>query len=703
MINASHKPGASITPGFIWATLRRWWRWVTPIGIVLATGVGAFLYFSFTPTYKASSYLQIYNNRYVVYRSRSGTTSAKNHIAVLKSPMVIAPVVAQKEIASLPVFKDIEDPVSWLGSRIRIRATGDEYYSIEFVAEVPSHAQKIVEAVAGSFANLRDSVDREESEELIRFLSDRREIHKREVTRMQEVVRGLSQAAGASRAKASETPMDQAESELRTKLIDAIVEREVLQAQLAVGEALRSRVDESKGAELTDEKLDQQVNAIEGVAAMRKLIADKKKLLEETQAVVKGGANSPKVAQLSAEVTQAETDFEALRVKLKDTMKSENAARSQKAIAEMRGGMERADYMVQFLEKRLEAETKVAQQQRGEMTDLEFAQNDLAKARDVFERIDQRILQLQTERGLDNVKLLPDVAGAPTMVERFPYMAIVKFATPAFLLPFVLAVLWEIVARRVNSRQELEQITSLSVIGEIPSLTFRRSGRGYQRALGPYQESIDSLRTQLVLSDSLSSKQVLAVTSAVSGEGKTSVSAQLALSLCRSTNAKVLLIDGDLRCPDIHRVFDLGLAPGLADVLGGTCELDDALACDENSGLHILTAGRLGSTPLRLFSGPKFQQLIDQLRQRYRYLIIDTPPVLSASEALEMAKIADCCLMSTMRDKTRTDRLRIAHERLVSAGARPTGIVLNGVSRMQYAYRYGRYDYYADGQGDSVA
>ncbi len=127
--------------------------------------------------------------------------------------------------------------------------------------------------------------------------------------------------------------------------------------------------------------------------------------------------------------------------------------------------------------------------------------------------------------------------------------------------------------------------------------------------------------------------RVLAITSAVNHEGKTSVATQLALSLARATGKKTLLVDGDMRSPDVHKVFGISMTPGLAEVLSEECTLDDAIVTTHNAHVHLLPAGRLNTNPHRLLGNGAWKSLLDKVPDSYGYVIIDTPPVLAASEA----------------------------------------------------------------------
>jgi polysaccharide biosynthesis transport protein len=148
-------------------------------------------------------------------------------------------------------------------------------------------------------------------------------------------------------------------------------------------------------------------------------------------------------------------------------------------------------------------------------------------------------------------------------------------------------------------------------------------------------------------------------------------------------------VDGDMRAPKIHRVFDLENQLGLADVLAGRCTLDEAIVTDCDDLLHVLPAGRLQGSPHKLVANGTLQPLMDVLRQRYRHVVFDTPPVLATGESLVIAAAADATLVCTRRDISREDQVRKACRRLEEAGANVVGGVFSGMPLRRYAYRYG--------------
>ena len=288
-------------------------------------------------------------------------------------------------------------------------------------------------------------------------------------------------------------------------------------------------------------------------------------------------------------------------------------------------------------------------------------------------------------------------------VVKYPIVELSASLAGSLLLPFAFAFLWENSVRRISSVEQLESKTNLGVIGEISRLPAKRINqtKSTGQELGLFEESIDSLRTSLLLSEEGQDLQVLAVCSAVSGEGKTSVASQLAVSIARATGQPVLLVDGDMRAPDIHQIFEVPLAPGLCDVLDEEISLEEAINRSWSEHVHLLPAGELKKSPHKLLGTSTFSKLIEEARLWYRYVVIDTPPVLAASESLVVARAADGTIVCAMRDFSRETHVQLAQSRLSATGADTIGTVLNGVPVRSYSSRYGSYGHYGYANSDS--
>jgi capsular exopolysaccharide synthesis family protein len=319
--------------------------------------------------------------------------------------------------------------------------------------------------------------------------------------------------------------------------------------------------------------------------------------------------------------------------------------------------------------------------------ELAFLQGDLSREEEVFERIASRLMALRTEqRAPERVNRLQsaEVPTAPVVSVATLYKKMGLACFGSFLLPFALAVLRERLLQRVGDVRQLREDLHLPVVGQIAQLPLRAhslqqtASRRAREDLQLFQESVDALRVCLMTSESLQDMRVLAVTSAANNEGKTSVAVQLAVSIAGACGEKTLLIDGDLRSPDVHRVLGVAGRPGLAELLAHECRIED---------------GAIQNWSNRLLGNGAFGELLEELRRRYRYIVIDTPPVLAASEAVILARAADACLLCAMRDVSRVEQVREVGSRLAVAGAEPVGIVLSGIPSRQYGYYYGRYSY----------
>jgi succinoglycan biosynthesis transport protein ExoP len=448
--------------------------------------------------------------------------------------------------------------------------------------------------------------------------------------------------------------------------------------------------------------------AVEGEAefqARKAELAAKQARLEEAKSKLVDPEGSAIYKRLTAEIerdTKMLGDLgEKLRQGATGRLRAGLVNKWKDDLTGMRGQLESYQLMEDMLRKRCDDQKKNMQTASGETLELEFARADLDRAEKVFSLIAERVMQLRTEqRAPARVERLQAEAAVPQVpMEQYPWKKIVLAVLASLTLPFGLAVVWERLVRRVTDVEQLEEHSRLGVIGEVARLPVRTrmvrqsAAEWLARDLGVFEESIDSLRTCLVLSEPLRDMKVLAVTSGGSREGKTSVAVQLAVSLARASGQPTLLIDGDMRSPDVHNVLGVPLGPGLGDVLARKCSLSEAIVTDWSENLHFLPAGKARVSPHKLLGNGVVGALFDEVRASYRYVIVDTPPVLAAGEALVFASAADATLICTMRDRSRLDQVKRTQERLLAAGARPVGIVLNGVPVRRYLYRYGNYAY----------
>jgi capsular exopolysaccharide synthesis family protein len=224
----------------------------------------------------------------------------------------------------------------------------------------------------------------------------------------------------------------------------------------------------------------------------------------------------------------------------------------------------------------------------------------------------------------------------------------------------------------------LEHGLGIRVLGELPPLAGNVQLDEAEPNVVMLLESIDSLRTALVHLGGAEGQQVVMVTSAQSGEGRTTVASQLAASLARA-GKRTVIVDADMRHPSLHRLFDLPIAAGLCELLRGDAELARALRPTGVRGLWAIAAGAFDGDSLEALSQDQMHPIVAWLRADFDYVIIDAAPVLSLADALIVGQYCDGAILSTMRDETQAPKLYAASERLHGVGVHVLGAVVNGM------------------------
>ena len=231
----------------------------------------------------------------------------------------------------------------------------------------------------------------------------------------------------------------------------------------------------------------------------------------------------------------------------------------------------------------------------------------------------------------------------------------------------------------------------MEVVGTVPA-----PPRRFVRALtgstddGAWQtiltESVDSFRTRLLHTARSHSLQVVMVSSADSGEGKTSLACHLALSLARS-GLRTLLVDADLRNPTANALFQMAQVPGLSEVLRGIVPTEEAVKPTPVTNLSLLPAGMCNSRVIELLAQEALGNVFLKLRQEFDFIVVDSSPILPVADPLLIAQHADGVVFSLMREVSRIHAAREAIDRLHALNVFTLGAVVNGTLPSSYGYR----------------
>jgi capsular exopolysaccharide synthesis family protein len=258
----------------------------------------------------------------------------------------------------------------------------------------------------------------------------------------------------------------------------------------------------------------------------------------------------------------------------------------------------------------------------------------------------------------------------------------------------------------------LRSIAEIETVMELPSLAvIPRARRNLAQKAGEvipaYMRNIDvisqpksqfseafrSLRTSLLLSTVGSPPRVILITSSIPSEGKTTVATNIAAALSQR-DVRVLLIDADLRRPTVHHRFGLSAKTGLTTVLANTTRLEETLQkLPELPNLDILASGPVPPFPTEMIASERMAQILKEARDRYQHIVIDSPPILSVTDGVILARLSDAVALVMRHGGVSKHIVRRSRDLLLRAGSPLTGIILNAVDLSSPDY-YGYYGYY---------
>ena len=287
--------------------------------------------------------------------------------------------------------------------------------------------------------------------------------------------------------------------------------------------------------------------------------------------------------------------------------------------------------------------------------EMESIQDEISSSMEMAKLIGTEIEALKIELNApDRVRVLKE-AKAPHVLDSSRKLKLTEMAGGgAFGMVVLLVSFWEFRARRIDSQDEVTQGLGIKLVGTMPTIRRTTSGpvsavRSQRELLWQHQlvESVETTRIMLTHEANAGSYRVVLVTSAVGGEGKTSLACHLATSLARA-GQKTLLIDGDLRRPTVHRIFDQAPEPGFCELIRDEVAIDDVIRPTTVNNLWTIPAGHQDDHALAVLSQPRARELFDQTRERFGFVIVDSAPVLPVADTLLFSRHVDAVLFSIL-------------------------------------------------------
>src|SRR5215469_797809 len=430
--------------------------------------------------------------------------------------------------------------------------------------------------------------------------------------------------------------------------------------------------------------------------------------IEYTDALKQYGPNFPKVQRLQAQLKEIDQNIQGEKRSILDAINSDYREARQRET---------------LLTEALDHAKAEANQMAERMVEYNILKREAEANKALYEGLTTKMKETAISAGLrsSNIRIV-DPAMVPTSPAR---PAKTKNITLAFLVGLIggigLALLREYLDNTVKSPDDIETLARLPSLAVVPQFsgsngTSKRAGllnglastNGHDKRIelvaqhlpkSQMSEAFRALRTSILLSQADHPPQVILVTSALPREGKTTAAANLAVTLAQLGDSTVL-VDADLRKPGVGRLLNLsgGKYAGLSSYLAGVSSLDlVTVPHPVIPNLVAIPTGPLPPNPADLLSSHKLADAIRQLRKEYKFIVIDSPPIMAATDAVIVSVQADGVLLVVRSGETPKEAFTRARDLLVSVKCRLLGVVLNAVDSTApdyyYSYRYYPYSY----------
>ena len=723
-------PSPQVNPKTLLRGLTRHWWQILLIWIVVSLPAVYLIHQFVEPTFEASSILRVTPTSWKLYQSsqpdqvdfRGAAPYLQTQIGLITSDRVFAPALASAEIVNLSTIKNSADPREFLREHMSVAIVKDAYL-IRVALELPdgNQAAAIVNAVVKSYLRYNSEHERSGNSTLRTSLTehhleyqkqinekreDLRDIYKKGTVSLQKTHRVRSNKDG-DESNEQDVVTEEQSDRLAQQMLDTKLEIIKVEADLKAREDAKHMSEEERREHggVSDKERKQQIQEEfqkdPDVVALCEEIALADEQRQHAKRTIRQG-NDP--ARL-----RAEEKYKNLRVeydKLWEEKYLEISERLKGAVLSPHGS-ESIDDLKRKLESLQTQRTKQADLYEKLKIEKKGVDNDTFDASFVNRQLDtllrrddlvnQQLKQLEFDSSQQNVRVsLVDEAVAhsgATSNKRIKYMA----TAPIALLFMILSLfcLLEVRAERVAD----PDILSTRVRSEVYALPPLPTTRAIRKLSEPeaadqveqFIQRLDHLRFAVCGSPSeLGKGRCVLITSAIGGEGKTTLAAQLA-ARCGNAGMSTLLIDADLRRAALCTLLDVPEGPGLSDVLKDEATAEDVVIPVQGGTFYLLPAGNPIQDTNRLFQGRNLGLLITQLRQLYDLIIIDSPPVLPVPDALILGRWVDGVVLAARYDISRFPQVERARRQLDNAGIPIMGTVINGM-RNADSY-YGRYCY----------
>jgi capsular exopolysaccharide synthesis family protein len=687
--------------------LKRRWLLASTVGFLAAAGTAVAVFFSVPTTYIGQTFLILSHKGTKIVGTDSDVDFSifqRSEAARVKTRLVLTRAMRQPTVSGLLMFKDMREPVEWLENNIQVDyGASPEYMRISLIGEKPQELIVVLQAISDAYLDEAVNDELETRNRRLQKLNDAYGTYEESLRTKRHTYKELAGEIGTSSsfvlAFKQQFEMDQL-VQRKNMLLNVTNDLTRLRTEAFVQqEKVKSLPKMEIPAELIDSRLAADSRVIE---MEREIESLKTKAAKAAKGWSDGAENEAvkKIEKQREDMRQALQAYrQSKRPALADQLLSTVRARENEALESEKQRILILEKMETDLSAQVEKLSNQIKVVGTKGVELESLKEDLESHDSVAKTL--RAMILNEKINLNTPPRVtrrhgetPDTRS--TLKEDKKVMMAGATGAGAMVLVFLVIAYWEFLSRRILGPDDVVDRLGWRLVGSIPDIPskHRRLKNAGSSASKHWSsmltESVDATRAALLRTAATDGIRTVMITSAVAGEGKTSLSCHLATSLARASR-KTLLIDGDLRRPSVHKMFDLPVDPGFAGLLRGDLEDEAAIRSTPAANLWIMPAGQCDAATLQALSEGKIKPILERLKEQFDFVIIDTSPVLPVVDALEIGQHVDVAIFSLLRDVSRVPNVYAAYERMAALGIRIIGAVVNGVRKDRYGYAYSYY------------
>ena len=681
---ASEAEGLDTTTLF--HSLRRHWLLALVLGGIfgVVTTVSCFVFLPKNYTSHAMIQVDLRPEESPIGQQRNNTnlqeyeTFKMTQALSMRSPFVLNAALRQSEVLALEIYqREKKNPIRWLQENLVVNYPNDaELMQVSLTDNDKREVTTMVRAIVNAYMN---EVVEQAKAEKHRALAELENIYaekKDEARAKRDQLKRLAEQLNTADKQAIDIKtraVMQEHMSLRSSLTTVSTEYRRASAELAAAEATLARLEKDGIPKFA---LHEAVSKDRMCAQYQEQMGGLKSIVEQQRRFTKDTATSSTyTGQFDQQYEAASSALDERKYELEEELLAAKKSEIEGLVSELKV---KAD-LIKAEKDAIDAQYAESSEEVSRLgvssVDIEIMRTDLANLDEILAQLNTQLERARFDlRNQSRIRIRqhaqePETYDAPELRKALSVIAGLFVA----VLPLVTIVLVDLRKKRINSMEDVSKNLGLPVMGAIPvipSRAIRRlnspSGPGHHWNVR-LTESIDGIAARLLRNASLDGERVVLITSAVSGEGKTTLAVQIAMSLARA-GKRVALVDFDLRRPAIDKAFQLPLDPGVSESLCGEADVRELGKSVGINNLSVVTAGRCDRHALQALANGEDERILTQLKNEYDFVIVDGSPILPVADSRYVAQHVDSVVMSVFRDLSRAPKVMAAYDILKSFG-----------------------------------